>query len=435
MDTSQSPEGELALPSMGRHDPYAALRFRDFRFLASSTFLAVIAEQMLGVALGWELYERTGSPLPLGIIGLVQVVPVLLLALPAGHLADRFDRRWITAGSLLLMVLGALALVQLSLSRGALELIYLSVLVIGIGRAFVSPAQGALSAEVVPAAHYTNAATWSSGLWQVAAVIGPALGGLLIAQLGSAALIYGLNAAMLLVVALLTLLLRARPVAPSDEPVTLGSLLAGLRFVWDTKIVLASITLDMFAVLLGGATALLPVFAKDILQVGAVGLGWMRAAPSIGAVLAALAMAHLPPFKRAGYTLLVVVAGFGLATVVFGLSRSFALSLLMLALLGALDNISVVIRSTLLLIRTPDLMRGRVNAVHYVFIGISNELGAFESGLAAALLGTVGAVVAGGIGTILVVLGVALVWPEVRRLGSLTEEPEAAPRPLQLKPE
>jgi len=435
MDTSQSPEGELASPSLERHDPYAALRFRDFRFLASSTFLAVIAEQMLGVALGWELYERTGSPLPLGIIGLVQVVPVLLLALPAGHLADRFDRRWITAGSLLLMVLGALALVQLSLSRGALELIYLSVLVIGIGRAFVSPAQGALSAEVVPAAHYTNAATWSSGLWQVAAVIGPALGGLLIAQLGSAALIYGLNAAMLLVVALLTLLLRARPVAPSDEPVTLGSLLAGLRFVWDTKIVLASITLDMFAVLLGGATALLPVFAKDILQVGAVGLGWMRAAPSIGAVLAALAMAHLPPFKRAGRTLLVVVAGFGLATVVFGLSRSFALSLLMLALLGALDNISVVIRSTLLLIRTPDLMRGRVNAVHYVFIGISNELGAFESGLAAALLGTVGAVVAGGIGTILVVLGVALVWPEVRRLGSLTEEPEATPRPLQLKPE
>ena len=435
MDISRSSDAEQTSPPPGRHDPYAALRFRDFRFLVSSTFLAVIAEQMLGVALGWELYERTGSPLPLGIIGLVQVVPVLLLALPAGHIADRFDRRWITAGSLLLMVLSALALVQLSLSQGSLELIYLSVLGIGVGRAFLSPAQGALSAQVVPAAHYSNAATWSSGLWQTAAVIGPALGGLLIALYGSAALVYGLNAAMLLLVALLTLLLRAQPVARSDEPATLGSLLAGLRFVWSNKIILASITLDMFAVLLGGATALLPVFAKDILHVDAAGLGWMRAAPSIGAVLAALAIAHLPPFKRAGQTLLAVVAGFGLATAVFGLSRSFALSLLMLALLGALDNISVVIRSTLLLTRTPDLMRGRVNAVHYVFIGISNELGAFESGLAAVLLGTVGAVVAGGVGTLLVVLGVALVWPEVRLLGELTEEPAARPRDLEVRPQ
>lgn len=416
-----------------RHDPYAALRFRDFRLYVISTFLTVMAEQLLNVALGWELYERTGSPLPLGIVGLVQVLPVLLLALPAGHVADRFDRRWLTAGSLLLMLLSALGLVQLSLSQGPLELIYLCVLGVGVGRAFLSPAQGSLSAQVVPAAHYSNSATWSSGAWQTASVIGPALGGLLIAVLKSATLVYALNAAMLVLAALLTLLLRRQPAQHTDEQVTLGSLLAGLRFVWDTKIILAAITLDMFAVLLGGATALLPVFAKDVLAVGAEGLGLMRAAPSLGAVLAALAIAHMPPLRRAGQTLLAVVAGFGVATVVFGLSRSLGLSLLMLALLGALDNVSVVIRSTLLLTRTPDAMRGRVNAVHYVFIGISNELGAFESGVAAALLGTVGAVVAGGVGTVLVVLGVALVWPEVRRLGRL-EEPADSPRELEALP-
>jgi hypothetical protein len=261
--------------------------------------------------------------------------------------------------------------------------------------------------------------TWESGVWQASSILGPALGGLVIALEGRAAPAYALVAGALLLAALLAVLIRPRPVARSEEELTLSSLFAGTRFIWNTKVILAAITLDMFAVLLGGATALLPIFARDILQVGATGLGWLRAAPAVGAVLSALTLAHLPPFKRAGRTLLLVVAGFGLATIVFGLSHSFALSLLMLALLGAFDNISVVIRSTLLLTRTPDNMRGRVNAVHFVFIGISNELGAFESGVAAALLGTIGAVVAGGVGTILVVALVALIWPEVRRLGRL----------------
>jgi MFS family permease len=408
-----------AAESAARHDPYAALRFRDFRLLVAGTFLTVVAEQMLGVAVGWELYERTRAPLALGLIGLVQVLPVVLLALPAGHVADRFDRKWILVGTSLLLALCALGLAALSLISGSLVLIYACLLGIGIARAFQSPATASLMAQVVPQEHYSSAVTWESGVWQASSILGPALGGLVIALEGRATPAYALVAGALLLAALLAWLIRPRPVARSEEELTLSSLFAGTRFIWNTKVILAAITLDMFAVLLGGATALLPIFARDILQVGATGLGWLRAAPAVGAVLSALTLAHLPPFKRAGRTLLLVVAGFGLATIVFGLSHSFALSLLMLALLGVLDNISVVIRSTLLLTRTPDNMRGRVNAVHFVFIGISNELGAFESGVAATLLGTIGAVVAGGVGTILVVALVAVIWPEVRRLGRL----------------
>jgi MFS family permease len=415
-------EPQAAAGVAERHDPYAALRFRDFRLLVSGTFFTVVAEQMLGVAVGWELYERTRAPLALGLIGLVQVLPVVLLALPAGHVADRFDRKRIVVAATLLAALCALGLAALSASNGSLVLIYACLLGIGIARAFQSPATASLMSQVLPQEHYTNAVTWESGVWQASGILGPALGGLVIAVQGRATLAYALVAGGLLLVVLLIGLIRPRPVARSEEELTLGSLFAGARFIWNTKVILASITLDMFAVLLGGATALLPIFAKDILQVGATGLGWLRAAPAAGAVLAALTIAYLPPFKRAGRTLLVVVAGFGLATIVFGLSRSFALSLLMLGLLGAFDNISVVIRSSLLLTRTPDEMRGRVNAVHFVFIGISNELGAFESGVAAALLGTVGAVGAGGVGTVVVVALVALIWPEVRRLGRLAGE-------------
>ncbi|HEX9374582.1 MAG TPA: MFS transporter [Roseiflexaceae bacterium] len=423
MDVSERPgAADPAVPVAGRHDPYAALRFRDFRLLVAGTFLAVVGEQMLGVAIGWELYERTRSALVLGLIGLVQVVPVVLLALPAGHVADRFDRKRIVVATSALLALCTLGLALLSLAIGPLALVYACLLGIGIARAFQSPATSSIMAQAVPPEHFTSAATWDSGVWQASAIIGPALGGLVIAVMQSATLVYAIVVGMMLVVALLIGLMHPRPVVRSEEELTVASLLAGARFIWNAKIILAAITLDMFAVLLGGATALLPIFAKDILQVGASGLGWLRAAPAVGAVLAAVAIAHLPPFRRAGCTLLVVVAGFGLATIVFGLSCSFALSLLMLALLGALDNVSVVIRGTLLLTRTPDEMRGRVNAVHFVFIGISNELGAFESGVAAALLGAVGAVVAGGVGTVLVVGLVALIWPEVRRLGRLSAE-------------
>ncbi|MFN8459937.1 MAG: MFS transporter [Anaerolineae bacterium] len=413
---------EPTLSSPKPHDPYAALRFRDFRLLVGGTFLAVVSEQMAGVAIGWELYERTGEPLALGLVGLVQVVPAVLLALPAGHIADRFDRKWVTMVTMFLLALCSLGLGWFSLERTALFWVYLCLLGIGIARTFQNPALASLPAQLVPEEHFTNAVTWDTSVWQASSIIGPALGGFLIALQGNATSVYFITAATLLVVGILVSLMRPRRVPPSAEALTLTSLLAGLRFIWDTKVILAAITLDMFAVLLGGATALLPIFAKDILQVGAAGLGWLRAAPAIGAVLAAVVIAHRPPFTRAGLTLLSVVTGFGIATIIFGLSQSFLLSLLMLALLGAFDNVSVVIRIALLLTRTPDAMRGRVNAVHYVFIGVSNELGAFESGVAAALLGTVGAVAVGGIGTILVVLLIALIWPEIRRLGRLSTE-------------
>jgi hypothetical protein len=348
---------------------------------------------------------------------------VLVLALPAGQIADRRDRKWLVVAAMSGIAACALGLAGLSVIQGPLPAVYALLFGVGVARAFQSPAFSALSAQVVPPTHFANAATWSSGAWQSSAIIGPAFGGLLLAAWGGAAGVYACAGVLLLLVAFLFSLLRPRPLPRPIEPITLTSLLAGARFIRHTPVILGAITLDMFAVLLGGATALLPVFARDILMVGAEGLGWLRAAPAVGAVLAAVGMALRPPLRYAGRTLLLVVAGFGLATIVFGLSRDFALSLAMLALLGALDNISVVIRSTLMLTRTPDALRGRVNAVHYVFVGISNELGAFESGVAAALLSAVGAVVAGGLGTILVVALIAVWAPELRRLGRMDTHP------------
>lgn len=416
-ETTEPPPQTTGPPP--RHDSFAALRFRDFRLMVLGSFLAVVAEQMVGVAVGWELYERTRNPLALGLVGLVEIVPVLLLALPAGHLADRRERKWVVVAAVSGVALCVAGLAVLSYSQGPIPATYAMLFGIGVARAFQSPAFSALSAQVVPSTHYQSAATWSSGAWQTSSILGPALGGFLIALWGGVAGVYALAAGMLALVAILSCLLRPRAVERSTEPVSLSSILAGVKFIRTTPVVLAAISLDMFAVLLGGATALLPVFALDILGVGATGLGWLRAAPAVGAVIAALVMATRPPFEHAGRTLLLVVAGFGAATIVFGLSRNFALSLLMLALLGALDNISVVIRGTLMLTRTPDMLRGRVNAVHHVFIGISNELGAFESGVGAALIGVVGAVIVGGIGTILVVILIAALAPDLRELGRM----------------
>jgi MFS family permease len=402
------------------HDPYRALRFRDFRLLFIGTFIANIGEQMITIAVGWELYERTASALALGIVGLVQIIPILLLSLPAGQLADRLSRKRIVIAAQSVLALASVGLMILSFMHGSLILIYGCLLLIGTGTAFNSPANSTLIPQTVPEHLFANAAAWESGSWQLAAVLGPALGGFIIALFHGAALVYGLNAAAALIFITLLLPLRGRyTVALPAEATKTGSLLEGVRFLGRSQIILAAITLDLFAVLLGGASTLLPIYAKDILQVGPTGLGWLRAAPSIGAVCISLSIAHIPPFKRAGRTLLLAVAGFGLATFIFGISRSFWLSLFMLFLLGGLDNISVIIRSTLLLTRSPDAMRGRVAAINYIFVGASNELGGFESGLAAQLFGPVIAVSAGGIGTMLVVLFVALLWPQMRRLGRL----------------
>jgi MFS family permease len=382
---------------------------------------------MLTVALGWELYSRTGSALVLGGVGLAQVIPLIVLSLPAGHVADRSSRKHIALSAQIVLALAALGLAVLSAQRGALLLIYGCLVLMGSAQAFAGPASSALVAQVIPAAVYENATSWRSSAGQLSAVLGPAAGGVLLGWWHGALGIYGLNALAALVVALLLAVLRVRPPQGRGAAgTTLRYLGVGLRFLAHTPVLLAAITLDLFAVLLGGATTLLPIYAKDILQVGPLGLGWLQAAAAAGAVGMALVLAHRPPFRRAGRTLLLAVAGFGGATIVFGLSRWFWLSLLMLAALGALDNISVVIRSTLVLLRTPDALRGRVGAVNALFIGTSNQLGGFESGLAAQLVGPVAAVVAGGVGTLLVVLLVAWRWPQMRRLRTLSEAGPAA---------
>ena len=273
--------------------------------------------------------------------------------------------------------------------------------------------------HTVPESEYANAAAWETSLSQIATISGPAIGGIGVAVFGDEAIIYVAAAFMLLVAAGCFALIRAKLDAPVAEKMTIDSMLVGVRFVRSNRVILASITLDMVAVLLGGATALLPIFAEDILHVGSVGLGFMRAAPAIGALLAGVIVAHRPPFRFAGRTLLIVVAGFGVATIVFGLSTNLWLSLAALFMIGAFDSISMIIRGTLVMIWTPDEMRGRVISVESVFVGISNELGAFESGVIAALLGATATVALGGIGTILVVSAIALWWPEVRRLRRL----------------
>jgi len=382
-----------------------------------------MGEQMINVAIGWELYNRTGSALVLGFVGLVQVTPILLLSLPAGHIADRYNRKRIMLIATGAVALSALGLTLLSLTHGSLLLIYVCLFCIGTATAFYGPASSAMTPQTIPDYAYGSAATWSSSSWQLAAVLGPSLGGLLIALSHSAMLVYAFNVGtnLLFLLLLLRIRIRQQKVAP-QEGTTLRALGEGLRFLGRTQIILAAITLDMFAVLLGGATTLLPIFAKDILHVGPAGLGWLRTAPSIGAICVAFSLAYAPPFKRAGRVLLCAVVGFGGATIIFGLSHSFWLSLFMLFLLGGFDNISVVIRSTLLMTRTPNAMRGRVGAVNSLFVGASNELGGFESGLVAQFFGPIASVVGGGIGTILVVAGVALLWPEMRRLGRLDEK-------------
>jgi MFS family permease len=392
---------------------------------------------MLQVALGWELYERTHSALALGLVGLATALPVVILALPAGDLADRMERKRILIWAQVAFIIAGLALAALSYWKGPVVVIYAVLLGRGAAQAFNNPARQALLPQLLPANVFGNAVTWASSAFQVAAVVGPGLGGIAIAIEHSATGVYVISSVLTAVY--LWALIEIRGIAgpqASDaalgsapkprEKMTLDSIAAGMRFVRETKVILAAITLDLFAVLLGGATALLPIFAKDILHVGPDGLGWLRAAPSVGALLIAVTFAHRPPMKRTGATLLFAVAGFGAATIVFGLSKSFWLSLAMLFVLGALDGISMIIRSTLVQLRTPDEMRGRVSAVNSVFIDMSNELGGFESGAVAALVGPVTAVVAGGVGTLVVVGSVALAWPQLRQLGPIAPELEEA---------
>lgn len=420
-----TPASPPQLPDAPDHDPYQALRFRDFRLFLVGSFVSIMGQKMLEVALGWELYDRTNSAFVLGGVGLVLVIPVILLSLPAGSVVDRFNRKRLVLISQIVMAGATLALTISSFAHGTIPLIYACLLIMGIANAFLNPATSAFMAQTVSESAFESAATWHSSSWQLASVIGPALGGVIIALFRSATPVYICTTGAELIFALLVVLIRGkeqgrvRPVHTGERS-SWRSIQEGLGFLRQQPLLLAAITLDMFAVLLGGATTLLPIFAKDILQVGPTGLGWLRAAPSLGAVVVALILAYRPPFKKAGRALLLVVMGFGVATIIFGLSHTFWLSLLMLFLLGGLDNVSVVIRATLVLTHTPDAMRGRISAVNAIFVGASNELGGFESGLTAQLFGPILSVVGGGIGTIIVVLLVALIWPELRRLGALS---------------
>lgn len=414
-------------PSEGR---YAVLGLRDFRLFLGGRFAANLGQQMLGVAVGWELYERTGSALALGLVGLAQIVPMLLLALPAGHTVDVRDRRVIIIITQIGIGACGAGLALTSWQHAPVALAYLLLAAMGAFRAFSWPATSALLPRLVPRLMMPKAVAWNSGMFQLSAAGGPALGGLLIALTGKAIVVYVLHALTAFVCAALLVPVRMLAADPSEEGasaesattdrrMSLKSLLAGISFVWRTPVIFGAITLDLFAVLLGGATALLPVYAKDILHVGPDGLGFLQAALPAGSVSMALFLAHRPPLERAGHAMLGAVAGFGLATIAFGLSHWYALSWVSLFACGALDNISVVVRHTLVPLLTPDAMRGRVNAVNSLFISASNELGGFESGFVASLFGPVASVVSGGIGTVLVVVAIALVWPELRRFGRL----------------
>jgi MFS family permease len=405
-----------------KRDPYLALRSRNYRLWATGGLFSAIGGQMFAVAIGWELYERTHDAWTLGLVGLIQAIPVIALALPAGHFADRVDRRSIVLVAQCFTFFLWLAFTAISYLHAPLIWFYALLGLEALAQSISGPARSALLPQLVPLEALANAVAWNSSRWQTASTIGPALGGAAIAVFHAAWPVYLISAFTALSFLTSVYLVKPQPFerVDSDEGAW-QSLVAGARFVRNQKIILATITLDMFAVLLGGAMALLPVFAKDILHTGPVGLGWLRAAPAVGALLMGLWMAHRPPMRHAGKALLWAVAGFGVATIIFGVSRNFYLSLIMLAATGAFDNISVVVRHTLVQVLTPPHMQGRVSAVNSVFIGSSNELGSFESGATAKAFGPVLSVVGGGVGTILVVLGIAAIWPQVLKLGALHE--------------
>ena len=400
-------------------DPYAVLRNPDLLLYLVGRFVSSLGQQMLMVAVGWELYERTHSALALGLVGLTQMLPMVLFTLPAGHVADNHDRKRIIVLMNLMAGVASLGLTLISALGAPVLWTYACLFIAGTARTFLWPASSAFLPQLVSRREFSRAVAWSSGSFQLSSVAGPAAGGALIALTHHAAPVYAINAAAALICLTLISFVRHSHTVALKEKMTADKLIVGFKFVFASPIILGVITLDMFAVLLGGATALLPVYAKDILRVGPTGLGFLQAALPAGSLLCALIVAHRPPLQKAGRAMLLAVAGFGVATIAFGLSHWFWFSLLMLFACGAVDNISVVVRHTLVQLLTPDEKRGRVSAVNSLFIGTSNELGRFESGLAAYWFGPVVSVVAGGVGTILVVLAVAAIWPEIRKYGRL----------------
>ncbi len=412
-------------------DPFAALRIPRFARYIVTLFTLTLGIQIQGTVVGWQVYDLTKDPLALGMIGLAEALPAIGFALYAGHVVDRHDRRRIALVALWVLVGCSLALFLLAglrplgiemLTRTRLTAIYGVIIISGVARAFLQPARQALSAELVPRALYANAITWRSGSWQLASVIGPALGGVLYA-VGGTRLAYGVDATLVVCATMLLISISHRS---PDRGIThegvLDSVLGGLRFVFREPVLLGALTLDLFSVFFGGAVALLPIFAAEILTVGPTGLGLLRASPAVGAVVMGVILARRRDWNHTGRVLLTAVAGFGVCMVLFSLSTTFVVSAGLLVASGMFDMVSVVVRSTLLQTRTPEGMLGRVSSVNQIFVGSSNEIGMFESGVTARWWGPVGSVLVGGLATLGVVAAIAWRVPSLRRLGRLHPE-------------
>jgi MFS family permease len=406
----------LADPRAGR----AAFTHPAFVLFQIARFLIVVAVEMQAVAVGWQVYEITKRPLDLGYVGLAQFLPAILLFPVSGHASDRFQRRHVLsvcyAGFALCFAL-LLALAQRSVH--SVMSIYVVLILLGVVRSFNGTASRSILPQLVPEEHFPNAVAWNATIFQAATILGPSFGGILYAAFRGPSIVYAVATLTAIGALISTFRIKPELSARRREPMTFTTAFAGLRYIWREKLILGAISLDLFAVLLGGAVALLPVYAREILHTGPWGLGLLRTAPGVGAAVMAVALAHRPLRGRSGPTLLWSVAGFGVFTIIFGVSRSLVLSLIALFLLGASDMISVIIRATLVQLGTPDAMRGRVTAVDMIFIGASNEFGQFESGLTAQWFGTVPAVVLGGIGTLVVIAIWAWRFPELRNAGEL----------------
>jgi MFS family permease len=412
----------MAAPENPKSTGRVAFTYPSFVLFQLARFCIVLAAEMQSVAVGWQVYEITKRPLDLGLVGLAQFLPSVLLFLVAGHAADRFNRRKLIVACYSGYAFCAGSLLYLTF-RGVHSVypIYAVLVLLGVVRCFSGPVSRALLPQLVPEKDFGNAVAWASGIYQCAIVLGPSLGGIVYAASRGPAAVYTLSAIAAAAAALSTFQIKVQSVARTPEPLNWKTTLAGLRYIWREKLILGSISLDLFAVLLGGAVALLPVYAREILKIGPWGLGMLRSAPAAGAASTAVFIAHKPLGRRAGSTMLWCVAGFGVATILFGVSRSLALSLLALFLVGATDMVSVIVRQMLMQVGTPDEMRGRVNAVDMIFIGASNELGQFESGLTAQWFGAVPAVVLGGLGTLVVTALWAWGFPELRRASDIAK--------------
>jgi MFS family permease len=451
MHDQESPENlpDAPAPKPAAEGTYAVLRNANYTRYLIGRFVAALGQQMLFVAVDWELYQRTGSALSLAFVGLSCMVPMILCTVPAGHFADRFNRKKIILAATLVLAAASGCLTLISYFAKPVFWIYVCLFVLGAARTFLWPASAAFVPGLVPRNQFARAVTFNSGAFQLSSVLGPLMFGAVIAltphaeKLGTAWSVYALNVlASIACFALVAPIKHVHKTKP-PEPVSVKNLVEGFRFVYQSKIILGIITLDMFAVLLGGTVAILPIYAQNVFHVGAGGLSWLRNAMSIGALISAFLIAHRPPMQKAGRAMLLSVAIFGVATILFGVANQncfghwlpslfwFWFAFAMLALAGFVDNVSVVVRQTLVQILTPDEKRGRVSAVNSLFIGTSNELGGAESGFVAQLFwqpsvlggaaatGAIMSTVTGGIGTILVVLAVAWIWPEIRKYGKL----------------